>query len=89
MQAELAQAEQINGVAQDAHRFLRGVKAHRVFRHHEIDHELSAPVIVASGGQLRIGRPVLLRGSDVPDQVNKRIQCQLLPVRLVDTECAR
>ena len=50
MEAELTQAAQINGVAQDAHRFLRSVKAHRVFRHHEIDHELPAAVIVASGG---------------------------------------
>lgn len=74
MQAELAQAAEIDGVPQDAHGFLRGVEAHRVFRHHEVDHELAAAMVVAGGGKLRVGGAVLFRRLDVVDQVDECVK---------------
>src|SRR5579864_1632210 len=52
VECELTQAAQVDGLAQNALRLLRSVEAHGVFRHDEVDHELSAPLVVAGLGQL-------------------------------------
>jgi hypothetical protein len=74
VKAQLAEPAEIDRVAEDAHGFLRRVEAHRVLRHHEINHELAATVIVAGGGELRVGGPVCLGSLDVVDEIDERIE---------------
>jgi len=77
VKAQLPQAAEINGVAQNAHGLLRGMEAHRVLRHDEINHELTPAMIIASRSQLRVRSAILLSSLDVSNQVDQRIECRV------------
>ena len=74
MQAQLSESAQIDRVAENPCRFLRGVEAHRVLGHYEIDHELSFALIIARRSQLGVCISLRLLGLDVSNQVHQGIE---------------
>ena len=48
-----------------------------VLRHHEVDRELSPPLVSRAGRQGRVGRALLLGVFDVADQIDQRIQSRV------------
>src|SRR4051812_15996525 len=73
VKSELPKPAQIDRVAQDSRSLLRSVEAHGVFRHHEVDHELAFPLVLARLCQLSIGRALRFLRLDVVDQVDQCI----------------
>src|SRR5262249_31130476 len=74
VQTQLAETAEIDRIAQNPRRLLRRMEAHRIFRHHKINHELSPALVVARRGQLRVGCAFRLLRFDVVDQVHQRVE---------------
>ncbi len=58
----------VDGFGQDSRRFLRGVEAHRVFGVDEVGLELRRALRLISGGELFVGRALVLGGLYVVNQ---------------------
>src|SRR5262245_34399378 len=88
---ELALARVVDDLAQDARQFLRGVKAHRVLRGHEIEPPLRLAVLDGGGLQIAFGRAGLLGGHDRIEHVRggPRRPLQECVVAILDREHAR
>src|SRR5208283_4950060 len=75
VQAQLSEAAEIDGVAEDPRGLLRSMEAHGILGHYEVNHELSFALVIASRNQLSVCCSFCLLGFDVPNQVHKGIKC--------------
>src|SRR5689334_9976306 len=72
-QRELAEAREVDRLAEDTHRLLIGGKARRVLGLDEVEIELRAPLEVARLLKLRVGLARLSRPLDVVDELDERV----------------
>ena len=73
MQRDLPEPAKVNRFSENPLGLLWRVKAHRVLRHDEVDHELGASLIVARFGQW-LGLRLFLVRLDVADQIHQGIE---------------
>jgi len=74
MQGDLSVTADIDRTPQDPHGFLWSMEAHRILRHDEVDHELTAPMGISRRRQ-PFGNGFVLVGLNIVNQVHQSVEC--------------